>query len=76
MPEQTPRWWQDTPHELDGLKKGVIKKMVSAGYLTPQQIREAGPQKLLKEVEGLGKKGLDDIKIWLRSLDGEAEPQA
>jgi hypothetical protein len=74
MPEQP--WWYDTPHELEGLQKGVIKKLVRAGLTTAQQVRDAGPERLLKDVDGLGKKGLDDVKTWLRSLDGQERAES
>lgn len=64
-------WWKRQPPELGELSGHIVRKLADADITTVEQVREAGPDKLL-EIDGIGKVALEEIKEWLRSLDGEA----
>jgi ERCC4-type nuclease len=63
-------WWKEPPEEINGISPHIIERLVAAGINDIQSVRDAGPTKLL-EVEGIGKVAFEEIRTWLRSLDGD-----
>ena len=61
------RWWQEQP-ELTNLAPHLARKLIAAGYRTADDIRNAGHEKI-RDVDGIGKVGFEEICEWLRSLD-------
>jgi hypothetical protein len=59
------RWAEEPPHELDGLPKHVIRKLVAANIATVHQVCDAGPTGLRK-VGGIGVQAIGEIKVWPR----------
>jgi predicted acyltransferase len=66
------KWWDEMPEELTSLSPYVVNRLTSAGYTTAEQLREAGPVELLK-IPGMGVVALEEVKTWLRELDGRPE---
>jgi len=64
------QWWKEQPEELNALSDHIIQKLILAGIKTVEQVRAAGPEKLLA-IDGIGRGALQEIKTWLRSLDSE-----
>jgi ERCC4-type nuclease len=65
MSDQREWWEEEPPHELHGLPKHVIAKLLNANIRTVQQVRDTGPQRL-SEIEGMGPAAIDKVKVWLR----------
>jgi hypothetical protein len=61
-------WWKEPPEAIGNLSPHIVDKLVAGGITTIEQVREAGPIRLL-EVDGIGRVALEEIRAWLRSLD-------
>lgn len=59
------RWWRN---ELHALNPHLAAKLVDAGFSTADDLRKAGPMKILA-AKGIGKVGLEEVREWLCSLD-------
>ena len=64
-------WWKETSlgqrNDLE-LPTRVLVALENAGITTVEQLKAAGPHKL-RETEGLGKLGFEQIITLLRALD-------
>lgn len=72
-------WWKEgalgEPNDLE-LPTRVLVALEHAGIRTVEELKKAGPHKL-RELEGLGKGGFEQIVKLLRALDrqnGGGEP--
>jgi len=65
-------WWQDRPEEVTELSEHILNRLIGAGFHTVAEVRDAGPERL-RQIEGIGNVALEEIKNWLRRLDGESD---
>lgn len=66
------RWWQQQPEEVTELSEHILNRLVGAGFNTIEKVPNAGPAKL-REINGIGNVALEEIRCWLRRLDGETD---
>lgn len=65
-------WWREQPEEIAELPDHIVKRLTDAGYATVDDVRTATPDQLLT-IRGIGRVALEEIKVWLRRLDGETD---
>jgi len=67
-------WWKEgaleKPSEFE-LSTRVLAALDSAGIRTIEELKQAGPRKL-RELEGIGKGGFEQIVTLLRALDRQS----